>query len=167
MGKAKGKTSKAALDEAKAKKAEEEDAEAAGKKGKKKQDEDEEDNKPIRKGKAKHGTETEGKKDDKKAEEVAAPAPVKEVAAAAPAEEEASEDGIVSGVVAECDALRKKGNFLLSITVGSKTVQVVAQRECEVGAKVKVALEGATLENGKTVKREKIAGEWSEGSLIA
>jgi len=86
---------------------------------------------------------------------------------AAASAEDASEDSLtVAGVVASCEPLRKKGNFLLSVTVGSKQVQVVAPKEYDEGQKVKIALEGATLENGKTVKREKIAGEWSEGSLI-
>lgn len=151
-----GKDYEEKADEAEEEKVAEEVDKPAQKKDKKKAKwgaEGEEASKPEEASKAKAG------KNAKQEEEAPGPA--------AASAEDASEDGLtVAGVIASCEPLRKKGNFLLSVTVGSKQVQVVAPKEYDEGQKVRIALEGATLENGKTVKREKIAGEWSEGSLI-
>jgi len=65
------------------------------------------------------------------------------------------------------DEMRKKGHFLIEVEYdGEERVQIVATQPVSVGQVATVALEGATLEGGKTAKRSKIAGEWSEGVLI-
>jgi len=85
--------------------------------------------------------------------------------------EEAEEDEggtIVSGLVTSVEEMRKKGHLLVEVSYGNdKTVQlVVVDKPVQAGQKASVALEGAELPNGKTAKRSKVAGEWSEGVLL-
>merc|ERR550525_1207119 len=64
--------------------------------------------------------------------------------------------------------MRKKGHFLVEVSYGNEErVQlVVVDREVVVGQHATIALDGATLDNGKQVNRSKVAGEWSEGVLL-
>lgn len=82
--------------------------------------------------------------------------------------EDKAEELTVQGLLTSVSEMRKKGHFLLEVAYGDDgRAQIVVEREGLVaGQKVTVALEGATLENGKTVKRSKIAGEWNEGVLL-
>lgn len=93
---------------------------------------------------------------------------VDEARDAAEAEEkEAPEELIVNGKITSVDELRKKGHFLVHIAHSGDSAQlVVVDKSVVVGQKVRVALEGATLPNGKTVKRNKLGGEWNEGVLL-
>jgi len=77
------------------------------------------------------------------------------------------QEGIVTGKVVSADEMRKKGHFLIEVEYdGDERVQIVVTKPVSVGQVATVALEGATLEDGKTARRSKIAGEWSEGVLI-
>lgn len=93
-----------------------------------------------------------------------------EAAREAEEEEAAGKAGksfIVTGKIASSDELRKKGNFLVEVIYGEdERVQLIIDKPALVGQEATVALDGATLESGKQVKRSKIAGEWSEGALI-
>jgi len=81
--------------------------------------------------------------------------------------EEAEEDLTITGKVASVSELRKKGNFVVEVEYNdNKRVQIVTDRALVEGQQVTVALEGATLPNGKKAKSSKIAGEWSEGVLL-
>jgi len=76
----------------------------------------------------------------------------------------------VEGKIVSVEELRKKGNFLVQVSYGKdgqERVQLVVDREVKVGQGAKVALEGATLPDGKVAKRTKVAGEWSEGVLLS
>eukprot|EP00927_Polykrikos_kofoidii_P051858 TRINITY_DN45640_c0_g1_i1.p1 TRINITY_DN45640_c0_g1~~TRINITY_DN45640_c0_g1_i1.p1 ORF type:complete len:425 (-),score=121.01 TRINITY_DN45640_c0_g1_i1:97-1371(-) len=86
-------------------------------------------------------------------------------------EEEEDEDDkplTVSGKIASISELRKKGHLLVEVTYGSdESVQlVVVDRQLTIGQNATVALEGATLPDGKKAKRSKVAGEWNEGVLL-
>lgn len=90
-----------------------------------------------------------------------------EEAAAEESEEELGK--IVDGVVASMNELKKKGFFLVEVSHGAdeEICQVISEgKSVQVGMKVRVALEGAQLDGGRTVKRKKIAGEWSEGEIL-
>jgi len=75
---------------------------------------------------------------------------------------------IVKGRVASVRGMRKKGHLLVEVVYGEdETVQlIVVDREVCEGREVTIALEGAELPNGKVAKRQKVAGEWSEGELL-
>lgn len=87
-------------------------------------------------------------------------------------EEEAAKENrslIVKGHVVSVSEMRKKGHFLVEVEHGDdkEVVQlIVVDREVQEGQEVTVALEGAELPNGKVAKRQKVAGEWSEGELL-
>lgn len=82
-------------------------------------------------------------------------------------EEDEEEETSVTGKVISVDELRKKGYFLVQVTYkDDEQVQVVTDKPPVVSQKVTVALEGMLLPDGKTVKRSKVAGEWSEGVII-
>ncbi|CAK0867440.1 unnamed protein product [Prorocentrum cordatum] len=91
---------------------------------------------------------------------------------AAAEEEEEDEDAdkelIFTGKVTSVDEMKKKGHLLIQVAHGSEdTVQVVVvDKAVSVGQMATVALEGATLPNGKQAKRAKVGGEWSEGTLL-
>lgn len=77
---------------------------------------------------------------------------------------------IVEGTVVDASEMKKKGHLLLEITYEEdgeeeRTQIVVVDREVQDGARVKIALEGA-VHKGRTIKRQKVAGEWSEGELV-
>eukprot|EP00933_Yihiella_yeosuensis_P072048 TRINITY_DN80337_c0_g1_i1.p1 TRINITY_DN80337_c0_g1~~TRINITY_DN80337_c0_g1_i1.p1 ORF type:complete len:414 (+),score=130.92 TRINITY_DN80337_c0_g1_i1:32-1273(+) len=87
------------------------------------------------------------------------------------AEEEESEeddkDLVVDGKVLSVDELKKKGQYLIEVRYGGgDCVQIVTDKVVKEGQQVTVGLEGHTLEDGKKVKRSKIAGEWSEGVVL-
>jgi len=77
---------------------------------------------------------------------------------------------IVEGKVIDASEMKKKGHLLLEISYEEdgeeeRTQIVVVDREVKDGARVKIALEGA-VHKGKTIKRQKVGGEWSEGELV-
>merc|ERR1712060_312885 len=60
---------------------------------------------------------------------------------------------------------KKKGSFLVEVKAGEENVVVVTTYgNLEVGQRVILAPEGSTV-SGKEVKRQKVAGEWSAGSI--
>merc|ERR1712060_508371 len=60
---------------------------------------------------------------------------------------------------------KKKGSFLVEVKAGEENVVVVTTYgNLEVGQRVILAPEGSTV-SGKEVKRQKIAGEWSAGTI--
>lgn len=84
-----------------------------------------------------------------------------------------SSHSLVASTVARCtvmsvSSLRKKGHSLLEMQgTASESLQMVTDRpHVEVGHIVLVALPGSVLEDGRVARREKIAGEWSEGLII-
>jgi len=83
---------------------------------------------------------------------------------------ESKQGQTINGKVMSVDELRKKGHFLIEVGYGEncqERVQIVADRPVQEGQQATIALEGATLPDGKVVKRSKIAGEWSEGALLS
>lgn len=77
---------------------------------------------------------------------------------------------IVEGKVFSTSEMKKKGHLLVEFSYEEdgeeeRSQIVVVDREVQEGARVKVALEGA-VHKGRTIKRQKVAGEWSEGELV-
>jgi len=74
---------------------------------------------------------------------------------------------IVEGKVLSSDEMKKKGHHLLEVLCDDdeRVTIVVIDKVVPEGARVKVALEGGKGLKGE-VKRQKIAGEWSEGELL-
>merc|ERR1712187_17320 len=82
---------------------------------------------------------------------------------------EAEQNLIVKGSVVAVTELRKKGHLLIEVLHGEDEERaqiVVVDREVHEGQIATIALEGAVLPSGKTAKRQKVAGEWSEGELL-
>merc|ERR1712130_198533 len=78
------------------------------------------------------------------------------------------EDLFITGEIASVDELKKKGNFVVEIVYNEndRVTVVTDNKNLAEGQKVKVALEGAVLDNGKTVKASKVGGEWSMGQIF-
>jgi len=88
------------------------------------------------------------------------------------AAQEAKRSLIVEGLVVSVNEMRKKGHMLVEVSYeecgrDERAQMVLIDQEVKDGARVKIALEGAVPPGKKTaVKREKVAGEWSEGVLL-
>eukprot|EP00451_Oxyrrhis_marina_P053821 CAMPEP_0204506546 /NCGR_PEP_ID=MMETSP0471-20130131/109302_1 /ASSEMBLY_ACC=CAM_ASM_000602 /TAXON_ID=2969 /ORGANISM="Oxyrrhis marina" /LENGTH=1976 /DNA_ID=CAMNT_0051511551 /DNA_START=126 /DNA_END=6057 /DNA_ORIENTATION=- len=73
---------------------------------------------------------------------------------------------IVIGEVMMVEGMKKKGHFMVDVNVGQgKPLAIVTTEELNEGDKVLVAKEGATVKS-KEVKKEKVAGELSEGKIL-
>eukprot|EP00746_Dinoflagellata_sp_MGD_P163338 gnl/MRDRNA2_/MRDRNA2_91313_c0_seq1.p1 gnl/MRDRNA2_/MRDRNA2_91313_c0~~gnl/MRDRNA2_/MRDRNA2_91313_c0_seq1.p1 ORF type:complete len:457 (+),score=114.48 gnl/MRDRNA2_/MRDRNA2_91313_c0_seq1:65-1435(+) len=76
---------------------------------------------------------------------------------------------IVEGVIESTEPLKKKGFFLVEVSYNSRSssATIVTDKSCyAAGQKVKLALDGAVLDNGKKVKASKISGEFSMGEIL-
>lgn len=88
------------------------------------------------------------------------------------AEKEAGRSLIVEGRVAEVNEMKKKGHLLIEVVYDADGEEerasiVIIDRQVPEGARVKIALEGAVVPGrSDPVKRQKLAGEWSEGELL-